>query len=399
MKRIRKIGIYQVINLSNNKCYIGQSIDIMTRWRQHRHYLNANKHSNTHLQNAWNKYGENEFAFRTLEIIEASDKETLKKQLDQREDYWIEYYESDKDEKGYNKQKSQQGTFSEAWHKKNNKRITKRVKNFFQHTQLQHLSKADRKKVVHNLIKYQDSHFISLRSKSNGVRVRLTNIETKELNEIYILINPLRVVEKEEYLQDNTGGTKVFRIEPDSSNIVETFSQFKDVLIKYPQISRKGLEGVLYAKSKNKQSIKGKIFVLENNYNPDHTYTVGKSTPVKQINSEGETVKTFPSIQFLLKQKPKLNESSLRTVLAKNLPTEVYCFQYLESPKKTFITRKSIYELDPSSNQIVNCFKTIDEILDTYPDLTKRGIQKVLYKDRNTIKGHCFSYSADSDLI
>ena len=31
-----KCGIYKITNLINNHCYIGQSIDIPTRWRNHK---------------------------------------------------------------------------------------------------------------------------------------------------------------------------------------------------------------------------------------------------------------------------------------------------------------------------------------------------------------------------
>ena len=36
------IGIYKITNKLNNKCYIGQSIDIEQRWKQHRMYYASN---------------------------------------------------------------------------------------------------------------------------------------------------------------------------------------------------------------------------------------------------------------------------------------------------------------------------------------------------------------------
>lgn len=72
-------GIYKIINLINNKQYIGQSIDIETRWQQHK---TSNK--NYILYQAFKKYGLENFSF---EIIEECSKE----KLDEREQYWIKY--------------------------------------------------------------------------------------------------------------------------------------------------------------------------------------------------------------------------------------------------------------------------------------------------------------------
>ena len=44
------IGIYKIENKVNGKVYIGQSIDINTRWYNHRKELNGNRHHNEHLQ-------------------------------------------------------------------------------------------------------------------------------------------------------------------------------------------------------------------------------------------------------------------------------------------------------------------------------------------------------------
>ena len=52
------VGIYCIRNKINNKYYIGQSIDIKNRWKEHKYNLRHNKHVNNKLQNAWNKYGE-----------------------------------------------------------------------------------------------------------------------------------------------------------------------------------------------------------------------------------------------------------------------------------------------------------------------------------------------------
>lgn len=68
-------GVYKITNIKNGKFYIGSSIDIHTRWKQHINQLNKNIHNNIHLQNAWNKYGKNAFLF---EILEECDKNNLR---------------------------------------------------------------------------------------------------------------------------------------------------------------------------------------------------------------------------------------------------------------------------------------------------------------------------------
>lgn len=84
------IGIYKITNKINKKVYIGQSKDIISRWNAHKYYTYNNK---TKLQNAFSKYGISNFDF---EIIE----ECLISELDEKEKYWINYYNSYED--GYN---------------------------------------------------------------------------------------------------------------------------------------------------------------------------------------------------------------------------------------------------------------------------------------------------------
>ena len=55
------IGIYKITNKLNGKVYIGQSIDIDARWRQH-----INAKDNYAIHNAIKKYGEENFKFEVL---------------------------------------------------------------------------------------------------------------------------------------------------------------------------------------------------------------------------------------------------------------------------------------------------------------------------------------------
>ena len=54
-------GIYKIINKKTNQCYVGQSSNIKKRLSEHFRLLRLNKHPNKHLQNAYNKYGSENF--------------------------------------------------------------------------------------------------------------------------------------------------------------------------------------------------------------------------------------------------------------------------------------------------------------------------------------------------
>jgi len=97
------IGIYKITNKITNECYIGQSVDIEKRWENHKRLLKRNHHryegskQKSVLQNAWNKYGEDNFEFIIIE-------ECSKEELNNREVYWINYYSCNRNKtgKGYN---------------------------------------------------------------------------------------------------------------------------------------------------------------------------------------------------------------------------------------------------------------------------------------------------------
>lgn len=77
-------GIYKITNLVNNKIYIGQSICIEKRWEDHKFYSSK---AHTALQAAFKKYGISNFSFEVIE-------ECPKEMLDEREIYWIKFYDS-----------------------------------------------------------------------------------------------------------------------------------------------------------------------------------------------------------------------------------------------------------------------------------------------------------------
>jgi group I intron endonuclease len=86
-------GIYHIINLLNNKRYIGSSSNIQARFVTHRRQLDAGKHVNKHLQAAWVKYGTAAFDFCILEAVKPSLAATLEQvYLDKYKDNWDALY-------------------------------------------------------------------------------------------------------------------------------------------------------------------------------------------------------------------------------------------------------------------------------------------------------------------
>ena len=83
------IGIYKITNLLNGKCYIGQSVDIERRIRDH---IKASKSKySTEYDSPIHKsiriHGVKNFSFETIEECKAE-------QLNDKEIYWIQYYDT-----------------------------------------------------------------------------------------------------------------------------------------------------------------------------------------------------------------------------------------------------------------------------------------------------------------
>lgn len=81
------IGIYKYQNKINGKIYIGQSTNIETRRQQHIYDAEKRCERSTGVDVAIKKYGIENFDFQIVE-------ECSKEQLDEKERYWIAYYDS-----------------------------------------------------------------------------------------------------------------------------------------------------------------------------------------------------------------------------------------------------------------------------------------------------------------
>lgn len=92
--------IYKITNTKNKKIYIGQTTksNPNLRWKSHQYKLRAGIHHNSHLQSAWNKYGQDCWTFEVLE-----EGISCINELADREEYWTEKFQSCNPEIGYNK--------------------------------------------------------------------------------------------------------------------------------------------------------------------------------------------------------------------------------------------------------------------------------------------------------
>lgn len=79
-------GIYRIFCVDSEKSYVGSAVNIEARWRLHRHDLRQKKHHSTHLQRAWDKYGEKAFSFEIIEEV------TELESLVQREQFHLDRF-------------------------------------------------------------------------------------------------------------------------------------------------------------------------------------------------------------------------------------------------------------------------------------------------------------------
>lgn len=91
-----KSGIYKITNLHNGKIYIGSAYNLSNRISVHKMRLKDRTHKNPHLQNAWNKYGEDKFIFDVVEIVENKDL------ILEREQFYLDSFKAYNRDIGYN---------------------------------------------------------------------------------------------------------------------------------------------------------------------------------------------------------------------------------------------------------------------------------------------------------
>jgi group I intron endonuclease len=81
-----KCGIYKITNLENQMCYIGQSVDLASRWKQHlKRGIGAEIPTKNKLYPAMLATGVENFSFEVIEECPASE-------LNEKEKFWQNHF-------------------------------------------------------------------------------------------------------------------------------------------------------------------------------------------------------------------------------------------------------------------------------------------------------------------
>lgn len=166
--------IYLITNNVNNKKYVGQTIgSIQERWNQH---LRATRDKGSrHLYDAIKKYGYQSFSIQILE-------EVPNNQLNERECYWISYYNSFK--KGYNMTSGGEG----GYYYSSDEEIWEAWNRGLSINQITKECRTDSRRVVRIL----NTHQVSSEEREEHARIsKFTKEDVKQLWEQGVCLTPL----------------------------------------------------------------------------------------------------------------------------------------------------------------------------------------------------------------
>ena len=122
-EELQKFGVYSITNIINNKKYIGSTAkSFNSRWKKHITNLKNGGHASHHLQNSWNKYGEDNFVFAIEEIVNSLDN-----LLNLERDYIAKY---DSYNNGYNE--NPDPNFSPMLNKNTQEKVSEGMKKYWE---------------------------------------------------------------------------------------------------------------------------------------------------------------------------------------------------------------------------------------------------------------------------
>lgn len=99
LKRLPNVpAVYLIRNVITGRVYIGSTCMLRSRLLRHFSQLRNGTHCNTHLQRAWNLYGDRAFDVEVLEQFDSDDRLELR----QSEEQWMQSYQCYDRTHGYN---------------------------------------------------------------------------------------------------------------------------------------------------------------------------------------------------------------------------------------------------------------------------------------------------------
>lgn len=113
-------GVYKIANKISGKLYIGSTINLKNREQRHFKNLKDGTHHSKKLQNAYFKYGQEIFLFEIIESYDIVENELLL----EREQYWIDFYDSYK--KGYNSRPKAENNYGHKHSEKTKKFLSEK---------------------------------------------------------------------------------------------------------------------------------------------------------------------------------------------------------------------------------------------------------------------------------
>lgn len=194
-------GIYKFENNENGKIYIGQAQNLGVRYNNHfNNHNNENlKDYNTKFYRALRKYGFHNFTYEILELVDLNN-------LNAREEYWIEYFDSFNN--GYNGNKggdkvTERGE-DHPCSKLSNKEVEE-IKDLLKNTNISQYQIADKYKVSQSIISEINTGEKWSSIGSNDYPIRKTKRNRNGQNNPHTVLNDSLVQEIRKRYVNETG--------------------------------------------------------------------------------------------------------------------------------------------------------------------------------------------------
>lgn len=224
-------GIYLIINLYNNKIYVGSSKNLWERKLSHFRDLRNQKHKNIYLQNSYNKYGKEYFIMVMIEKVED------KKDLISREQYWIDILDACNKNIAYNICPNAENKLGHKHSEETKKKMSKSMTGIKRTDEGKHnMSLSKSKPIIQCTI---DGKYIQEWESANYVAKQLNYMQTSIsrccLHDAQYAYNSLWFF-KSEYIQENFNvtefipklGKKINQFTLDGE-FIETWNNYRDI--------------------------------------------------------------------------------------------------------------------------------------------------------------------------